>query len=166
MNAPLHPRGAAPVGRLSDLPALEARTVLYLRLWAEGNEAQAMVWSELCGTLGPDQARPGLRAFEALCDHVARHARRPMMRHGVDCACVGADEACLANFIATAAEGDREDAILIAMMMVRADIALGLVSLAQAAGLAFRRVEMKSGRSIASAVSRREFHEGSPGFLH
>ena len=52
------------------------------------------------------------------------------MRHSVTCKCLGSDESCFANFIATATDGQREDAMLIATLLVRADMAPLVASLA------------------------------------
>ena len=97
-------RGGAPVGHIAELDAIEAASIIYLRLWADGPDAQRQVWNEFATTLGPDRGRRTLETFEELCVLCAQHARRPMMRHAVRCKCVGADESCFANFIATAVE--------------------------------------------------------------
>ncbi len=72
------------------------------------------------------------------------------MRHSVQCKCLGADEACFANFIATAATGEREDAMLIATLLVRPDVAPLIVSLAADVGLAFMRMCLSAPREMAA----------------
>lgn len=122
------PRGGAPVGQLADLGPVEAGAVLCLRLWqAEGDR--------LAGTLDP----AALAAFSSITRLWQDFGRRPMMRHGPACRCLGADEACFAQLVASAATGEREDAMLIACLMVRADAAPGLAALAEDFGLALRR---------------------------
>lgn len=74
------------------------------------------------------------------------------MRHALHCKCLGADEACFANFIATAATGEREDAMLIATLIVRADVAPLIASLAAEVGLAFRQMQLAAPRHIARMV--------------
>ena len=44
------------------------------------------------------------------------------MRHSIECRCLGGDEACFANLVATAAEGEREDALLMATLMVEPSV--------------------------------------------
>lgn len=132
------------MGHVADLEKVESGAILYLRLWCDGPAAQARVWNDFAGALGPEAGRNALRAFEALCDLCARYGRRPLMRHPVNCKCIGADEACFANFVAAASEGDREDALLIATMLVRADIAMGLLAHAEAFGLALKRMALKA----------------------
>lgn len=145
MTAPAARRGGAPVGRVADLGDVEAMAVLYLRLWCDGPEAQAEVWNDFAAALGPAPGRAALKAFEQLCELCVRYGRRPLTRRQVACECVGADESCFANFIAAAAEGQREDAMLIATLIVRADVAPGLAGLAETVGLALSRIALRAG---------------------
>ncbi|MBT56551.1 MAG: hypothetical protein CMF72_24525 [Mameliella sp.] len=139
-------RGGAPVGYLSELAPVEAGAVLYLRLWCENKEARSQVWNDFAHHLGPIQGRQALGSFESLCDLCARHGRRPLMRHHVTCKCLGADESCFATFIGYASEGAREDALQMAMTLVRPDMALMLAGLAEDFGLALRRMTLASTR--------------------
>lgn len=141
-------RGGAPVGFITELDALEAASVIYLRLWGDGPDAQAQVWHDFASGLGPDQGRKALKSFEDLCSLCTRHGRRPLMRHSVQCKCLGADESCFANFIATAATGDREDAMLIATLLVRPDVAPLIASLAADVGHAFMRMRLSAPRDM------------------
>jgi hypothetical protein len=125
--------GGAPVGHLDSLPALESLSVRALRRWCDGGpDAVAEDLSDRLGTRGESAAQ----AFDALCRHCLAGCRRPMMRHGGGCPCLGADEAAFARLVQTATEGEREDALMLACCMVRHDLAPSLVHLAQAAGLA------------------------------
>lgn len=137
-------RGGAPVGFVAELDSVEAGAVLYLRLWCEGPAALQQIRKDFTGSLGPEAGQEALQCFDQLCALCVRHGRRPLMRHEVTCRCLGADEACFANFIATAAEGDREDAILIATLLVRADMAMCLFALAVTFGLALKRISMRA----------------------
>ncbi|WP_088632736.1 hypothetical protein [Phaeobacter sp. 22II1-1F12B] len=133
-------RGGVAVGHVGDLDPVEAGAVLYLRLWNSGPDAQARVWNEFARTLGAVQGRQALKALENIMRLCAHHARRPIVRHDLKCSCLGADEACFANFIAAAGRGDREDAMLIATLIVRADMAPSLTGLAESLGLALMRI--------------------------
>ena len=137
---PHSPRGGAPVGFLTELSPVEVAAVLYLRLWSDGDVGRSQMYADFRQALGADYGRRQQAAFCELCEMCVEHGRRPLMRHHLTCTCLGADESCFANFIASAAEGSREDAILIATLIVRPDIAFGLVDLAQQVGLAFRRM--------------------------
>lgn len=135
--------GGASVGQLSQLDDLEACAVVYLRLWSDGAEGQTAVWNDLATGLGPTRGRTALAAFEDLIGVIAHHGRRPLMRHAVHCACLGADEACFARFIATATLGEREDALLMAMLLVRPDFAPHVTSVAQDFGLAIKQMLLR-----------------------
>ncbi len=146
MNTSRPHRGGAPVGFLSELGPLEAGAILYLRLWCDGQVAQQQVWNDFAKTLGPATGRKALASFERLCELCLRHGRRPLMRHHVACSCIGADESCFANLIGYACDGEREDALQIAMTFVRPDIAPSIVALAQDFGLALKRMAIKTDR--------------------
>lgn len=137
-------RGGAPVGYLTDVSDLEASTVLYFRLWCEGPDCRARVWSDFATSLGTEHGRAALNAFEDLCTLLTRHCRRRLMRHGLECSCLGADEAIIANFVAAATQGDQEDATLLASLLVRSDLAAVLTGSAQQVGLAIQRINRRA----------------------
>lgn len=157
MTAAPDKRGAAPIGHLAELDALEAASVIYLRLWSDGGDAQAQMQCAFSAMLGVDQGARAMRAFEDLCTLCATHGRRPLMRHGIGCTCLGADEACFAHFIATAAEGERDDAMLMATLLVRVDMAPVLVALATDVGLALKRMRLRTPRAV-NQPQQTEFH--------
>ncbi len=132
--------GRLPVGHVAELEPLEASAVLYLRHWCDGPEAKAQVWNDFSRCLGAEPGRAALKSLERFCELCIRHGRRPLMRHSLKCRCLGADEACFANLIAAAAEGAREDALLLATLMVRPDVAPSLVMQAETLGLALKRI--------------------------
>ena len=96
--------------------------------------------ADLDARLGDRAGRALGDRFEDLLETTLAHARRPLMRHATGCPCAGADESVFARFVALAAEGAREEAILIAALIVRADIALGLARLAEEVGLGLQRL--------------------------
>ena len=141
-------RGGTPVGFIAELSGIEAASVIYLRLWSNGPDSQEQVWNDFASGLGPQHGRQALRCFEELCSLCARHGRRPLMRHTVHCKCLGSDASCFANFIATATDGEREDAMLIATLLVRPDMAPIAASLAADFGLALKRMRLSSPRDF------------------
>lgn len=143
MNQPKPHRGGAPVGYVAELDAVEAGAVLYLRLWCDGPESQAAVTKDFSRSLGKDEGREALNSLEQLCSLCVSYGRRPLMRHQVACKCLGADESCFANFVAAATEGEHEDAMMIATILVRADMAPSLVGLAQSVGLALKQMTLR-----------------------
>ncbi len=133
-------RGGAAVGRLTDLAPIEAGAVMYLRLWSEGARGRADAASDFDIALGADQGRAAMMTLDRLCSLCANHGRRPLIRHGLGCACLGADENCFAQMIAAASEGAREDAMMMASLIVRPDFAPALASLSEELGMALRRM--------------------------
>jgi predicted amidophosphoribosyltransferase len=146
-------RGGATVGSISDLDAIAAASVIYLRMWCDGPENQHNVQCDFASTLGADRGQRALESFTELCSLCARHGRRPMMRHAVSCKCLGADEACFANFIAIAADGERDDAMLIATLLVRPDVAPVIAALAMDFGLALKQMNLAAPRDVRSKTS-------------
>lgn len=142
-------RGGAPVGYITELGGIEAASVLYLRLWSDGDESRTCVSGDFERCFGPANGGRLLDTFGQLCGLCTRHGRRPLMLHAVGCQCLGADESCFANFIATAAEGDRDDAMLIATLLVRPDMAPLVTALATDFGLALRRMHLSAPREVA-----------------
>ena len=141
--------GGATVGFLAELDGVQAAAVVYLRLWCDGEEGQAQVWHDFAATLGAAHGRKAMRSFEQLFSLCAAHGRRKLVRHSLRCSCLGSDEACFANFIATAAEGAREDALFIATLLVRPDMAPLMVALATDVGLALKRMRLCAPRDVA-----------------
>jgi hypothetical protein len=135
---PRHP-GAAPVGRLAELPPLEREVIHCLRLWCAGPDGPGAVSRELAARHGALIGRGLAADFGELVRTMAGHSRRPLVGHAPGCPCAGADECVFARFAALAAEGAREEAILMATLMVRADLALCLATRAEAIGLRLMR---------------------------
>jgi hypothetical protein len=132
-------RGGATVGSLSGLPALEAEAVLCLRHWFSGPEARRRMQAQLTANLGTAGAEDALKHFGQLCQLCLSHGRRPLVRHGLHCDCLGADENVFANLIASAAEGERADAMMMASLIVAPQMAPGLMSAATEFGQALKQ---------------------------
>lgn len=127
-------RGASPVGRVDLLPDPEGWWVRCLRLWCDGDEAQAILRGQLEARFGAERAHDVFVRFTDLMALIFHHSRRPLMHHAPGCDCVGADEAVFALFCSQAVN-DREEAMMIACLLLRADVAPLAVSLAQTLGL-------------------------------
>ena len=102
------PQGGAAVGRIDTLQPLEGLSVRALRRWCDGG-AEALA-EDLGWALGEAKGERAAQAFDALCRHCLSSCRRPLVRHGGGCPCLGADEAAFAQLVQTATEGEREDA--------------------------------------------------------
>jgi hypothetical protein len=133
-------RGGATVGQIADLTPVEAASVLYLRMWGEGENGIRQIEHDFTTSLGINDGQAAFWAFESLCQNCTIYGRRPLMRHQLRCNCLGADESCFANLIGAAGEGAREDAALMASLIVRPDLALPLADLAQQVAIAFQRL--------------------------
>ena len=148
MTITLEKRGGTPVGLMAELDRIGAASVIYLRMWYTGPLSKTDVWNDFASILGLDHGRRTLKAFENLCSLCLQHGRRPLVRHAINCKCIGSDESCFAHLITTAANGEREDAILIATLLVRTDIAPLITSLATDFGLALMRMNLRSPKDL------------------
>lgn len=113
---------------------------MYLRLWGDGVQGRADAASDFEIALGMECGRAAMMTLDHLCSLCAHHGRRPLVRHGRSCSCLGADENCFAQMIGAASEGAREDAMMMASLIVRPDFAPALASLSEELGLALRRM--------------------------
>ncbi len=151
-------RGGASVGLISDLSDIEAASVLYFRMWFDGPVTQAQVSADIMAVLGQTHGESALRAFDQLCSLCSKYGRHPLMRHSVMCKCLGSDESCFANFIATATDGDHEDAMLIATLFVRGDMAPLIASLAADFGVALKKMRLGASRGMRGVDARPTLH--------
>ena len=128
--------GSALVGRVADLPPAEGWWIRAFRQWngEAGNLAE-----DMAGLFGADRAERILSRFGELMKILSLHARRPLAAQGSDCTSLCSDEAVFALLCTTATHGAREDAMMIACLMVRPDVAPIAVSLAQSLGLEVER---------------------------
>lgn len=130
------PAGAAAVGTLEDLPPLGQLAVLCLRGLGR---READLHGRLAVRFGDDLAAATIARCDDLLQFLARHARRPLIRHAPDCGCLGADEAAFAHLCALADRGERDELLMFAMLMARADMAPCLVPLAEGFVLTLKR---------------------------
>ena len=144
------PRGAAAVGRITELDPIEAGAVLYMRLCASAPDALDRMTDDFMALLGMDAGQQAAREFHRLIELCNGYARRPLCPHAMSCTCLGGDEACFARRVASAAEGAREDALMMALLLVRADIAPIVSGLAQDAGLYLRRMTLRGTHDVAT----------------
>ncbi|MFY9237819.1 MAG: hypothetical protein WAO78_02870 [Roseovarius sp.] len=149
-------RGAAPVGWVADLDAVEAAAVLTFRLWCDGGLSRGQIEDDFCAIFGSAQGQDALSILGDMLELCRRHGRRPLMRHGLTCTCLGADEAYFATFITSAACGPREDALMMAMLIVRPDMAPMLTAMAAQFGLALKRMQLSAPRKMDANAPKPE----------
>lgn len=128
-------RGIVPVARIDDLSSLEATLICCLRLFYESDETRDALERGLLAHLGDERGATLFGLLAQLCEMTRHHARRPLMRRHAGCCAAGADETAFAAMVTAAASGEREDAMLIAVCLVRADVSPPLVALAEQVGL-------------------------------
>ena len=144
-------RGGAPVGYLSELNQLEQNAILFLRYWSQcakvDHDLQNKFWSNFTYDLGVTKARQAIDAFDEIFNLCVKHSRRPIMKHDLDCKCIGGDESCFANIIGFAQNGELEDALLLASNLVAPKFASYLVNSARK----FAESVTISGRNLPEA---------------
>lgn len=123
------------VERMDEMPPLEATLICCLRLFYEGEKSRAALRNGLLGHLGAGRGTTLYAQFAELCEMARRFSRRPLMRRQAGCCAAGADECAFATMIASAAAGEREDAMLIAVCLVRPHVSTAIVALAEQVGL-------------------------------
>ncbi|WP_047996524.1 hypothetical protein [Puniceibacterium sp. IMCC21224] len=139
-SKPAPPRGAAPVGFLQELAGPELAAILYMRSWCEGGAAKERITSDFRQMLGEGDAWTAVTEFDELMRTTLGGARRPLMRHAVNCKCFGGDESAFANMVAAAAVQDTDEAMLFACNLLNANAAFQVVRMARALGPMFLRI--------------------------
>ena len=128
-------RGGAPVGYLSELNQLEQNAILFLRYWSQrsmaDNDLQNKFWFNITYDLGITKTRQAIDAFDEIFTLCVKYSRRPIMKHDLECKCIGGDESCFANIIGFAQVDELEDALLLASNLVAPKFASCLVTSAR-----------------------------------
>jgi hypothetical protein len=138
---PASEHGLAAVGELRAMPPARSLAIRLLRDGLAGGPAgRRRMAALLAAALGPQGAAPAIAAWEDLAGALALHARRPLRLRPVACALVGADEAAASLAIGLAAQGEREEALLMLSLLVRADRMLPALDAAERWGLSLERV--------------------------
>ncbi|MCV2870918.1 hypothetical protein OEZ71_01280 [Defluviimonas sp. WL0050] len=125
---------------LTELDEIGAGAVLCLRRWCDGPAGRDAVTHDFTQTLGDAAGREAVGCFETLCEICFQHGERPLICHQTGCGVLGKDELFFADFIVTASEGAHDVSMKIASGIVRPDFAPSLATLAEAFGLALRRM--------------------------
>lgn len=132
--------GSTVVGQLTDIAPWEAKLILTIRLWMDSPDGQAEVWGQFARCFGTRQGRIELRQFETFLTRLLTCARRPLVRHGLGCSCIGSDEAILRTLVSEAERGDLAEAALIASLIAPAHHAEPLALMAARVGSAMKDI--------------------------
>lgn len=143
MNAQDVQRRPLPVAQMRDLDPLQSDVVQLLRLWWMIPNARQDIEHEFSPWLGPQRAKVVCDSFDQLCALCVTHGRLSVRPHALHCGCVGGKEACFANFIAAAADGQREEAMFTATLLTRTDMAPMAAALAEVVGLALKQMSLR-----------------------
>jgi hypothetical protein len=136
--------GQMPVDQLDQMDGLNRLTVAALRAWNAGGAARAHAL--LCDRMAEPMALAAFEALHDLTEVMGPHIRRPLRCHAPQCTCVGLDEAAFARFVEEAALGEREDALLLASVLVQARAILPLTDAAARLGLCLHRATLRTPR--------------------
>lgn len=138
MMEPATTPGASVVGNLTEIPPWEAELILSMRVWMDSPQGQAKVRDGFARCFGVVRGHAELHNFETLLSGLCNHARRPLVRHGLGCTCIGSDEAVLQTLVREAASGDLTEAALIASLVVPACYAEPIALMAAQVGQAMQ----------------------------
>jgi len=155
-----HTPGASVVGRLTDIAPWEAELILSIRLWMDSPEGRAEIWNGFARCFGASDGRLELRRFETLLTSICSTARRPLIRHGLGCDCIGSDEAILRTLVREATRGDLPEATMIASLLVPARHAEPIALMAAKVGQAMQRLarDAPASASTQSQTEHRILH--------
>ncbi len=140
MTMHLKNNGGVAVGDLSMLAAWEQALIHDLRLWCQGPDGRAQVWNRFALTLPRGTAGAHIHVFEDLIATLSTYARRTLVRHHVECACLGADEAVFLHIVRAASAGDIHDAAMVAALVVLPAHAERVALMAAQVGVATRHI--------------------------
>lgn len=146
--------GGATVADIRTLDGLQSLAILMFRDWFDGPAGRTRVEQVFEGALGTGAGVAGLDAWDEMMTVLSDGVRRPVMRHSLTCQCVGADEAVIAQVIALAGRGEREDAMLILSLLVSGERLLPAIHSAERAGRALMRINLRDRRTAAPAPNR------------
>ena len=95
------------------------------------NDLQNKFWSNITYDLGITKTRQAIDAFDEIFTLCVKYSRRPIMKHDLECKCIGGDESCFANIIGFAQVDELEDALLLASNLVAPKFSSCLVTSAR-----------------------------------
>ena len=124
-------KGGSPVAVISDLSWEEHLIIYYFRCCFEESQALLEVHEEFHFYLGAEIANKTIGALQFLFNKLQNNGRRRLVRHDMNCKCVGADENCFAQLVTRSTYVDKQDAILIGILLSDAELAPELVYAAE-----------------------------------
>ena len=152
MNATLRPYTDHRAVKLTTLPRLQQAAIHILRQFISEDGIDRAMPDRLLSLMGPGRAGRIAHLWADLLSLFDRFAHRPLQTRPVDDPIADGDEAGFAAMIALGAEGEREDVMFMALMMVRADVSPIITSLAIQIGLSLRQGLLTAERDTSPAT--------------
>jgi hypothetical protein len=152
MNATLRPYTDHSAVKVASLPPLQQAALQIMRQAMGEDSVDGTVPDRLWSLLGPARGPRIAHLWADLLSLFDRFAHRPLQTRSLDDPVAGSDEIGFVRLIALGAEGDREDVMFMALMMVRADISPIVASLAIQIGLSLRQGLLAAANSTATAT--------------
>lgn len=140
-------RGAEPLAHLSTMEPWEAALIRRLRSWCSSAAGRAQVIEEFAANLPAEAVGDEIGSLGRLISLIHQNAHRPLVHHGMDCKCAGADECVFAHLVKIASAGHLDDAAQVAALMVRPCFAEQIAILAAHVGQNARQMTGKNFRS-------------------
>ena len=149
----IHKLGAAPVGLMEHFSSEEQMAISFLRRWCDGIPSNLSLRQELIINLGYGVGEQTIQNFTELCEIVFKYGRRQLIRHKTDCNCVGADESCFALLITRAVYKEKEDTMLIALLLVPPSFVKQVMDLALDVGKVIKSLVKKESSLISKKLN-------------
>lgn len=111
---------------------------------------------EIHDALGPQRGQRVITLWTEFLEIYRCHQLNTAEPHTIYDACLGIDEASFATFLSTAADGEREEALLLALSLVRPDAVLILTNFATQIGLSLKQILLI--RSTTNRLSSSKLH--------
>lgn len=139
---------------LATLDAFGQQVIRSLRMWPDGKRGPDAMAGAITDQLGPQRGARVAALWSDLREIFDCFGHRPLDL--LPCASdrLSADEASFVQLITLAADARREDAMFVALMMVRADVTPIVVSLATQVGLSLRQAILGAENAERPATHR------------
>ena len=111
-----------------------------MRRYCDGEISRQTLKKELIINLGYSSGEKTFDSLKNLFENIFHHGRRALIRHNIECDCVGADESCLAQLILRAGNNYKEEAILISLLLMPPDFSSETVRLASEIGASIKNL--------------------------
>ena len=132
--------GGAAVGKMEYLSLEEYTIISFLRRYCDGEISRQTLKKELIVNLGYSEGEKMFDSLNNLFKSIFNNGRRALIRHKIECDCVGADESCFAQLILRAANNYKEEAVLISLLLMPPDLSAETVSLASEIGTSIKKL--------------------------